>query len=184
MKPRIVSWFKTSLASVRPAFAMRQAWREGYGFGQLRQDLMAGAVVGVVAIPLSMALAIASGVPPEHGLYTAIIAGALIALLGGSRVQVSGPTAAFVVILAPISARTSTLRTSSATTPSGSTPMAAGSEFSILKSTISVTSITTATSSETSIFTSVSSISVASVTPSASSSSETSIFTPSASTIT
>ena len=105
MKPRIVSWFKTSLASVRPAFAMRQAWREGYGFGQLRQDLMAGAVVGVVAIPLSMALAIASGVPPEHGLYTAIIAGALIALLGGSRVQVSGPTAAFVVILAPISAR-------------------------------------------------------------------------------
>ena len=62
---------------------------------------MAGLVVGVVALPLSMALAIASGVPPQHGLYTAIVAGAVIALLGGSRVQVSGPTAAFVVILAP-----------------------------------------------------------------------------------
>jgi SulP family sulfate permease len=57
-----------------------------------------------VALPLSMALAIASGVPPQHGLYTAIIAGGLIALLGGSAFQVSGPTAAFVVILAPISA--------------------------------------------------------------------------------
>jgi SulP family sulfate permease len=60
-------------------------------------------VVGVVALPLSMALAIASGVPPQHGLYTAIVGGGLIALLGGSRVQVSGPTAAFVVILSPIS---------------------------------------------------------------------------------
>jgi SulP family sulfate permease len=52
-----------------------------------------------------MALAIASGVPPQHGLYTAIVGGAAIALLGGSRVQVSGPTAAFVAILVPISAR-------------------------------------------------------------------------------
>ncbi len=59
--------------------------------------------MGVVALPLSMALAIASGVAPTHGLYTAIVAGGLIPLLGGSRVQVSGPTAAFVVILAPIS---------------------------------------------------------------------------------
>jgi sulfate permease, SulP family len=62
-------------------------------------------VVGIVALPLSMALAVASGVPPQHGLYTAIIAGALVALLGGSKVQVTGPTAAFVVILAPIAAR-------------------------------------------------------------------------------
>jgi SulP family sulfate permease len=62
-------------------------------------------VVGVVALPLSMALAIASGVAPQHGLYTAIVAGAVIALLGGSRTQVSGPTAAFVVILAPVAAR-------------------------------------------------------------------------------
>lgn len=66
---------------------------------------MAGLVVGVVALPLSMALAVASGVPPQHGLYTALVAGGLIALLGGSRVQVSGPTAAFVVLLAPVSAR-------------------------------------------------------------------------------
>ena len=64
---------------------------------------MAGAVVGIVALPLSMALAIASGVPPKHGLYTAVVAGLLIAAAGGSRVQVSGPTAAFVVILVPIS---------------------------------------------------------------------------------
>ncbi len=68
-------------------------------------DALAGLVVGVVALPLSMALAVASGVPPQHGLYTALVAGGLIALLGGSRVQVSGPTAAFVVLLAPVSAR-------------------------------------------------------------------------------
>jgi SulP family sulfate permease len=66
---------------------------------------MSGLVVGVVALPLSMALAIATGVPPQHGLYTAVVAGGLIALLGGSRVQVSGPTAAFVVVLAPIVTR-------------------------------------------------------------------------------
>ncbi|HKC14172.1 MAG TPA: C4-dicarboxylic acid transporter DauA [Vicinamibacteria bacterium] len=87
----------------RPALALRESLREGYGFAGLRADLMAGMVVGVVALPLSMALAIASGVPPQHGLYTAIVGGGLIALLGGSRVQVSGPTAAFVVILSPIS---------------------------------------------------------------------------------
>lgn len=89
----------------RPAHALRQTFAEGYSARHLRNDIMAGLVVGIVALPLSMALAIASGVPPQHGLYTAIIAGGLIALLGGSRVQVSGPTAAFVVILAPISAK-------------------------------------------------------------------------------
>ena len=57
---------------------------------------------GVIAIPLSMALAIASGVPPQHGLYTAIVAGIVIALTGGSRFNISGPTAAFVVILYPV----------------------------------------------------------------------------------
>jgi SulP family sulfate permease len=88
-----------------PALALRQALREGYGQRELQADVMAGLVVGVVALPLSMALAIASGVAPQHGLYTAIVAGAAIALLGGSRVQVSGPTAAFVVILSPIAAR-------------------------------------------------------------------------------
>ena len=89
----------------RPAHALRQTFKEGYSARNFRSDVLSGLVVGVVALPLSMALAIASGVPPQHGLYTAIVAGAIIALLGGSRVQVSGPTAAFVVILAPISAK-------------------------------------------------------------------------------
>ena len=66
---------------------------------------MAGMVVGVVALPLSMALAIAVGAAPQHGLYTAIVAGFVVALLGGSRTQVTGPTAAFIVILAPIFAK-------------------------------------------------------------------------------
>lgn len=97
----------SSFQSIRytPAVALRQALREGYGGAELRRDILAGIVVGIVALPLSMALAIASGVAPQHGLYTAIVAGAAIALLGGSRVQVSGPTAAFVVILTPISAK-------------------------------------------------------------------------------
>src|SRR5687767_9650380 len=85
--------------------ALRAALRRGYTTAALRADLMAGLVVGVVALPLSMALAIASGVPPQHGLYTAIAAGAVTAALGGSRVQVSGPTAAFVAVLVPVSAR-------------------------------------------------------------------------------
>ncbi|MCM2254680.1 MAG: C4-dicarboxylic acid transporter DauA [Vicinamibacteria bacterium] len=98
---------QTALAAlpVQPAAALRRSWAEGYGAPQLKADAMAGAVVGIVALPLSMALAIASGVAPQHGLYTAIVSGFLIALLGGSRVQVSGPTAAFVVILAPIATR-------------------------------------------------------------------------------
>lgn len=66
---------------------------------------MSGTIVGMVAIPLGMALAIASGAPPQHGLYTVIIGGGIVALLGGSRFQVTGPTAAFVVILAPIAHR-------------------------------------------------------------------------------
>ena len=91
--------------SLRPASALRAALRHGYSGSDLRSDLLAGVVVGIVALPLSMALAVASGVAPQHGLYTAIVAGAVIAALGGSMVQVSGPTAAFVVLLAPISAR-------------------------------------------------------------------------------
>jgi SulP family sulfate permease len=89
----------------RPAAALRGVLARGYGLSDLRADLLAGTVVGIVALPLSMALAIAAGVPPQHGLYTAIVAGASIALLGGSRFQISGPTAAFVVVLAPISAQ-------------------------------------------------------------------------------
>src|SRR3954469_9110442 len=84
------------------AAALRRTFAKGYGAPQLRADLLAGTVVGIVALPLSMALAIAVGVPPQHGLYTAIVAGAIVALLGGCKFQVTGPTAAFVVILAPI----------------------------------------------------------------------------------
>ena len=85
--------------------ALRECLARGYRAADLRADLGAGLVVGIVALPLAMALAIAAGVPPQHGLYTAIVAGAAIALLGGSRFSVSGPTAAFVVVLAPIAAR-------------------------------------------------------------------------------
>ncbi len=85
--------------------ALRARLRAGYGRTDLQRDVLAGLVVGVVALPLSMALAVASGAPPQHGLYTAIVAGALIALLGGSPVQVSGPTAAFVVLLTPVSSQ-------------------------------------------------------------------------------
>ncbi len=73
-------------------------WKK-YSWGLFKSDLLAGMTVGVVALPLSMALAIASGVSPERGLYTAIIAGFLISLLGGSRFQIGGPTGAFVVVL-------------------------------------------------------------------------------------
>jgi SulP family sulfate permease len=90
---------------LRPAIALRRTLAEFYGRRELVRDALAGLVVGVVALPLSMALAIASGVPPQHGLYTAIVAGALVALLGGSMTQVTGPTAAFVVVLAPIASR-------------------------------------------------------------------------------
>jgi sulfate permease, SulP family len=73
--------------------------REGYGLAQLRADTIAGITVGIVALPLAMALAIASGASPDKGLLTAIVAGFLISLLGGSRVQVGGPTGAFVVVI-------------------------------------------------------------------------------------
>jgi SulP family sulfate permease len=73
--------------------------REGYSRTAFGRDVMAGLVVGVVALPLSIALAIASGVRPEQGLYTAIVAGFVISLLSGSRVQVGGPTGAFIVLV-------------------------------------------------------------------------------------
>lgn len=74
-------------------------FREGYSFKKLLSDISAGFVVGIVAIPLAIAFAIASGVKPEQGLYTAIIAGFIISLLSGSRVQIGGPTGAFVVLV-------------------------------------------------------------------------------------
>jgi len=72
---------------------------EGYGWRDLRGDAIAGLTVAIVALPLAMALAIASGTTPEKGLYTAIVAGFLISALGGSRVQIGGPTAAFIPVV-------------------------------------------------------------------------------------
>lgn len=73
--------------------------REGYSRSDLARDALAGVVVGIVALPLAIAFGIASGVRPEQGLYTAIVAGFLISLLSGSRVQIGGPTGAFVVLV-------------------------------------------------------------------------------------
>lgn len=87
------------------ATALKDSFRAGYTRKTFQADLGAAIVVSLVALPLSMALAIAVGLPPQHGLYTAIVAGIITALLGGSKVQVSGPTAAFVAILAPIVAQ-------------------------------------------------------------------------------
>ena len=78
---------------------------KNYSKKQLISDLVAGLIVAIIALPLSIALAIASGVSPEKGLYTAIVAGFVIALLGGSRVNISGPTAAFAAIVAGIVAQ-------------------------------------------------------------------------------
>lgn len=73
--------------------------REGYRLHQFSKDLVAGILVGIVALPLSIALAIASGVKPEQGLYTAVVAGFLISAFSGSRVQIGGPTGAFIVLV-------------------------------------------------------------------------------------
>lgn len=103
-RTRYKSLGTTPPLSSLPAAALRAVLREGYGRADLKADILAGLVVGVVAVPLAMALGVAVGVPPQLGLYTAIIAGVVVALLGGSRTQVSGPTAAFVVVLAPLHA--------------------------------------------------------------------------------
>lgn len=93
-------WFltKNAFLSVKPFSALKDSFRNGYTSRHLTKDIIAGLTVGIIA----MALAIASGVPPQHGLYTAIVAGIIIALTGGSRFNISGPTAAFVVILFPV----------------------------------------------------------------------------------
>ncbi|ELO8133417.1 C4-dicarboxylic acid transporter DauA [Salmonella enterica] len=78
-------------------------WKEKYTASRFTRDVIAGITVGIIAIPLAMALAIGSGVAPQYGLYTSAVAGIVIALTGGSRFSVSGPTAAFVVILYPVS---------------------------------------------------------------------------------
>lgn len=94
---------RSHLTTVRFASALQQAClREPYTGQRLRRDLLAGLSVGIIAIPLAMALAVAIGVPPQYGLYTGIVAGLVIALTGGARFSVSGPTAAFVVVLQPV----------------------------------------------------------------------------------
>lgn len=86
--------------------AVREAWIAGlFGREHWARNLVAGVIVGVVALPLAMAFAIASGVKPEQGIYTAIIGGLLVSLLGGSRLQIAGPTGAFIVILAGVTAK-------------------------------------------------------------------------------
>ncbi len=90
----------------RPSFAelftpkLVTILREGYGLPQFRADVVAGLTVAIVALPLSMAIAIASGATPAQGLYTAIIGGFLVSALGGSRFQIGGPAGAFIVVVA------------------------------------------------------------------------------------
>src|SRR5688572_28541375 len=76
--------------------------RRGYSIETLTGDLVAGVTVGLVALPLAMAFAIASGVPPQNGIYCAVVTGFAISALGGSRTQIGGPTGAFVVVVASI----------------------------------------------------------------------------------
>ncbi|UNM95648.1 C4-dicarboxylic acid transporter DauA [Ignatzschineria rhizosphaerae] len=78
---------------------------QGYNLSKLQQDWMGGLTVGMIAVPLSMALAINTGVAPQYGLYTSIVAGFFIAMCGGARFNISGPTAAFIVILQPITSQ-------------------------------------------------------------------------------
>ncbi len=79
--------------------------REGYGAALFQKDLLAGLTVAIVALPLSMAIAVASGVSPERGLYTAIVGGFVVSVLGGSRFQIGGPAGAFIVLVAATGAK-------------------------------------------------------------------------------
>ena len=81
------------------------AFVEGYGLSQAKADVAAGLTVAVVALPLSMAIAVASGVSPERGLYTAIVGGFVVSALGGSRFQIGGPAGAFIVLVAATAAK-------------------------------------------------------------------------------
>jgi SulP family sulfate permease len=87
----------------RPKLAT--TFQEGYGFEKFRRDLLSGLTVAVVALPLSMAIAVASGVSPERGLYTSVVGGFLVSALGGSRFQIGGPAGAFIVLVAATVAR-------------------------------------------------------------------------------
>jgi SulP family sulfate permease len=101
--------------------------REGYGPVELRADALAGLTVAIVALPLSMAIAIASGVGPERGLYTAIVGGFLVSALGGSRFQIGGPAGAFIVLVAACVADIGVAGLLTATLLSGVMLIAAGS---------------------------------------------------------
>ena len=100
---------RPNLEALTAAFRFRpkllDCLQAGYTRADLRADVAAGITVGVVALPLAMAFAIASGVPPQAGIFTAIIAGFIISLLGGSRVQIGGPTGAYIVIVYAIVAQ-------------------------------------------------------------------------------
>src|SRR5262245_27093575 len=90
-KPGFVELFTPKLVTIL---------REGYTLANFRSDLLAGLTVAIVALPLSMAIAIASGASPAQGLYTAIVGGFLVSALGGSRFQIGGPAGAFIVLVA------------------------------------------------------------------------------------
>ena len=97
-----------SLRPPRPTFSdlftpkLVTILREGYGWAELRADAAAGLTVAIVALPLSMAIAIGSGLSPDKGLYAAIVGGFLVSLLGGSRFQIGGPAGAFIVLIAAV----------------------------------------------------------------------------------
>ena len=88
------AWLPASILALR-----------GYTLETFRHDAVAGVTVGLVALPLAMAFAIASGLPPQNGIYCAVVTGFTISALGGSRVQIGGPTGAFVVVVSGIIAR-------------------------------------------------------------------------------
>ena len=96
-KNSVKNYLNGVVATITPEIA--RVVRRGYTRKDLTRDLMSGLIVGILALPLAIAFAIASGVGPEQGLYTAIIAGFAISLLGGSRFQIGGPTGAFIVIV-------------------------------------------------------------------------------------
>ena len=96
LQPSFIDLFTPKLITV---------FREGYGLKDFRADAMAGLTVAIVALPLSMAIAIASGVSPDRGLTTAIIGGVVVSLLGGSRFQIAGPAGAFIVLVSTTVAR-------------------------------------------------------------------------------
>lgn len=96
-KESVRKFLTESVATITPELV--KSFKRGYTKQNLVSDLMSGVIVGILALPLAIAFAIASGVGPEQGLYTAIIAGFAISLLGGSRFQIGGPTGAFIVIV-------------------------------------------------------------------------------------